>query len=112
MATFGRETGKVVWRGDAIVRQIDQATLRAARRTVDVAVANARRRIHKVTGRMAAGTEGEVRNVTGGRLTMTLSNRVPYAAIEEARHPAMEPEWRAAVAAFPKRLAAEMARVR
>lgn len=111
MATFGRETGRVVWRGDAIVRQIDQATLSAARRTVAVAVANAKRRIHKRTGRMAAGTAGEVSNVTGGRLTMSLSNRVPYSPIEEARHPAMEPEWRAAIAGFPKRLQAEIARI-
>ena len=112
MATFGRESGKVVWRGDAIVRQIDQATLRAARRTIAVAKANSQRRIHKVTGRMAAGVETEVSNVAGGRLVMTMSNRVPYAAIEEARHPAMSVVFAEEVRQFPKRLAAEMARIR
>lgn len=112
MPTFGRESGKVVWRGDAVVSQINQANLRAARRTLAVAIANARSRIHKVTGRMAAGVEGEVSNVSGGRLTMTMTNRVPYASIEEARHPAMGPEFDAAIRQYPKRLAAELARFR
>jgi hypothetical protein len=110
MATFGRESGKVVWRGDAVVRQIDQATLRAAQRTVLAMKASAQQRARVRTGRMRAGVEGEVRNVAGGRLTMTLSDRVLYSIYYADEF--LEPSFREESARFAKRLAAEMARMR
>jgi len=110
MATVGRESGRIVWRGDAVLRQIDQATLRAARRTVLAMKAKAQSLARVKTGRMRAGVEGEVSNVAGGRLSMTLSNRVPYSPIYAKEF--LEPAFREEAARFPKRLQAEMARVR
>lgn len=110
MAAFGRESGKVVWRGDAIVRQIGQAQLRAAQRTVVAMKARAQALARVRTGRMRAGVETEVSNVAGGRLRMTLSNRVPYSIYyaDEFMKPAFEQE----AARFPKRLQAEMQGIR
>lgn len=100
----------MVWKGDAIVNQIDQANLRAANRTALAMKARAQSLARVKTGRMRAGVETEVRNVTGGRLSMTLSNRVPYSVFyaDEFLRPAFEIEARQ----FPKRLAAEIARIR
>ena len=102
----------VEWRGSALLELVAQASKEAIDEQNQAVESTAKSRVHRVTGRLQenidvwpAQRKGDV--VSGA---VGVDSDVPYALIEEIRHPFLRPAYDSEAPSLGKRIAAKTKR--